>query len=82
MQYIIYGILLASIVLASLRSILGPDAPNRAVAIDVLTTAVSGTIVVFAVTRANSMYLDVTLIYALLSFLTVVAVARFMERGL
>ena len=59
----------------------GPSAADRVVAFDALTiVAVSG-IVLIAYLEDRAIYLDVALVYALLSFLGVIAVARYLDRG-
>ena len=67
--------------LALWRFLVGPTAADRVVAFDALTiVAVSG-IALVALAEGRGIYLDVALIYALLSFLGVIAVARYLERG-
>lgn len=67
--------------LALWRFLKGPTLADRVVAFDGLTIiAVSG-IVLVAFLEGRGLYLDVALIYALLSFLGVIAVARYLERG-
>ncbi len=65
--------------LALLRFVLGPTRLDRVVAFDVLTV-ISITFIVFAaLIEGRSVYLDVALVYALLSFLGVIAIARYFE---
>lgn len=73
---------LASIVLAALRGVLGPSAPDRAVALDAITIVSVSLMAAIALMADRSIYLDVALVYALVSFLGIVALARYMERGL
>ncbi len=73
---------LASIVLAALRGVLGPTAPDRAVALDAVTIVSVSLMAAIALMAGRSIYLDVALVYALVSFLGIVALARYMERGL
>jgi multicomponent Na+:H+ antiporter subunit F len=60
----------------------GPSAADRVVAFDVLTTIGITGIVLIAFLEGRGIYLDVALVYALLSFLGAIAVARYLERGL
>jgi multicomponent Na+:H+ antiporter subunit F len=63
------------------RFIKGPGPVDRVVAFDGLTI-ISITGILFAALAAErGIYLDVALVYALLSFLGVIVVARFLERG-
>ena len=68
--------------LALYRFFKGPSAADRVVAFDVLTIIAITAIVLVALTERRALYLDVALIYALLSFLGVIVVARYLERGL
>lgn len=67
--------------LALWRFLVGPTAADRVVAFDVLTIVSVSGIALVALAEGRGIYLDVALIYALLSFLGVIAVARFLERG-
>jgi multicomponent Na+:H+ antiporter subunit F len=68
--------------LALWRFFIGPSAADRVVAFDVLTIVAVTAIAVTAFVEGRGIYLDVALVYALLSFLGVIAVARYLERGL
>lgn len=70
-----------SIVLSVLRLILGRTAVDRVVAIDTLTVISLSLVALYAHLSGRFVYLDVALVYGLLSFLAVLAVARFLERG-
>lgn len=76
------GIILASLVLAFLRFIIGPDYMNRVVAFDALTIISISIILLLALLLERDAYIDIALVYGLLSFLGVVAVARFIEKEL
>ena len=69
-------------ILASVRIISGPTAADRAVGLDNATTITTCLIVVFALLSGRSIYLDVALVYAVLSFVGVIVVARYLEGGL
>lgn len=69
-------------VLALLRFVKGPCAANRVVAFDVLTIISITGIVLAAILEGRGIYLDVALVYALLSFLGVIVIARHLEGGL
>ncbi len=72
-------IVLASVVISFVRFVLGPDYLNRLVAFDAMTIMTLSLIVLLAWYLERMIYLDVALVYGLLSFLGVVAVARFGE---
>ncbi|MEW6678573.1 MAG: monovalent cation/H+ antiporter complex subunit F [Pseudomonadota bacterium] len=71
-----------ALVLALVRFLRGPDTADRVVAFDVLTIVGITAIVLVALAAGRGIYLDVALVYALLSFLGVIVVARYLERGL
>jgi multicomponent Na+:H+ antiporter subunit F len=64
-----------------LRLVLGPTVIDRIAAIDMLTIVSISTIAFYALVADRFIYLDAALVYGVLSFLAVVAVARYLERG-
>ncbi len=75
-------IALLGVIVASIRFVLGPTAADRTVALDTLTIISISLIVFIALFTNRVIYLDVALVYGILSFLGVVAVARYLEGGL
>lgn len=75
-------IALAGIVLSFVRLILGPTAADRAVALDGMTIIAISLIVFIAYYLNRVIYLDVAIVYGLISFVGIVAVARYLERGI
>lgn len=71
----------AALLIALLRFLLGPTAPDRVVAADTLTVITTIAIVALALLFANSVYLDVALVFGVLAFVGVVAIARAIEGG-
>lgn len=71
----------AAFLLALFRFLRGPSVVDRVVAFDVLTVISVTGILLASVLAGRVLYLDVALIYALLSFLGVIVVARFLEAG-
>jgi len=65
-----------------LRLALGLTAVDRVAAVDMLTVVSVSLIALYAHVAGRSIYLDVALVYGVLSFLAVVAIARYLERGL
>ncbi len=63
------------------RFIKGPSAVDRVIAFDGLTIVSITGILLAALAEGRGIYLDVALVYALLSFLGVIVVARFLDRG-
>ena len=71
-----------ALIIAFIRMIVGPTVADRIVSLDVMTI-ISISLIVFVGSKAGRIiYLDVAMVYALISFLGVVAVARYLERGL
>ena len=71
------AIVLALLMLATLvRAILGPRFTDRIIAVNVINTLVVAEIVLLSVWMEEDFLVDVALLYALLSFLTVVVVSR------
>lgn len=76
------AITLAAMILSFLRLLMGPTASDRAVGLDAMTIITIPLITYIAFKTGLAMYIDVALIYALASFVGVVAVARYLERGM
>jgi multicomponent Na+:H+ antiporter subunit F len=72
----------ASVVLGVVRLILGRTLVDRVAAIDMLTIVSISMIALYAHVSGRFIYVDVALVYGVLSFLAVVAMARYLERGL
>jgi multicomponent Na+:H+ antiporter subunit F len=70
-----------SIVFGVLRLIIGRTAIDRVVAIDMLTVVTISLIALYAHISGRFVYIDVALVYGLLSFLAVLAIAGFLEKG-
>jgi multicomponent Na+:H+ antiporter subunit F len=68
--------------LALWRFFKGPSDADRIVAFDTLTVISLTGIALIAYLEGRGIYLDVALVYALLSFLGVIVVARHLEQGL
>jgi multicomponent Na+:H+ antiporter subunit F len=71
----------ASIVCAIVRLCLGRTVIDRIAAIDLLTVISISMIALYAHVASRFIYLDVALVYGVLSFLAVLAIARYIERG-
>ncbi len=75
-------IALLGLIIAAIRFVLGPSGPDRAVALDTLTIISTTLIVLIALFAGRVIYIDIAMVYALLSFLGVIAIARYLEGGL
>jgi len=70
------------IVFCFVRMLKGPTAADRAVALDTVTTVTVAFLVVLGYVFKRYVYLDVSLVYAVLMFVGSVAIARFLEKGI
>ncbi|MBU7014279.1 MAG: cation:proton antiporter [Theionarchaea archaeon] len=68
--------------LSFLRAVKGPTAGDRVIALDAATTITTALLVVLGVVYNRTWLIDVAIIYALLSFIAVIAIARYLEGGL
>ena len=68
--------------LTLIRLIKGPTGPDRAVALDILTNITIVLLVLLGFYFQRFVYLDVALVYGILSFVGVIAIARYLEGGL
>ena len=69
-------------ILAFVRVLAGPTRAERVVGLDGMTIITISVIGFSAVVSGRFIYMDVALVYGLVSFLGVVAMARYLERGL
>lgn len=68
--------LVALVVLAFVRFCAGPNAPDRAVALDVVNTLTIASMVLLAVAFNEVVFVDVAIVYALLSFVATLFLAK------
>lgn len=78
---IVFSLTSLATILAVIRIIKGPTLPDRAVGLDVATTITTAMIVLFSQIFHRGIFLDVALVYAVLAFLGVIALARYLEGG-
>ncbi len=81
-QVIFLTIVGLGIFLCFLRMLKGPTPSDRAVAFDTVSTVTTALLVLLGLTFGRYVYLDVALVYAVLTFIGSVAIARFLERGI
>ncbi|MEA3276243.1 MAG: monovalent cation/H+ antiporter complex subunit F [Pseudomonadota bacterium] len=68
-----------ALLLGLLRLALGPQSPDRIVAADMLSVITTAGLAGLAALLDSQLYLDVALIYGVLAFVAVVAIARAIE---
>jgi multicomponent Na+:H+ antiporter subunit F len=81
---VMLGILLllaGALAIVFVRVALGPSAPDRVVALDLMGGVTVGIVAVYSALTGEHALLRVAMGIALISFLGTVAVARYLERG-
>ena len=73
--------ILVTISLALARAFMGPTLYDRILAVNMVGTKTVLLIAVFAVLSGRSDVIDVALLYALINFISVVAVLKLVEQG-
>lgn len=74
------SLIVLAIAIGLLRLWRGPTLADRVVALDMMTSAIIGFCGLFAVRAQVEGYLDIAVALALVSFVSVVALARYAER--
>lgn len=80
--YIAGGIMLLALALTFVRFMIGPTLIDRTIAFDVLTVSSLGLMGLIAFFERRLIYLDVNIIYGLLSFVAVVVVGKYLRKSL
>ena len=78
---VILGLLFLSIIMAIIRVIKGPTAPDRIVGLDTINTIVIVSMIIFGLAAGSVIYVDVAIVYALLSFISTLFIAKYLEGG-
>jgi len=75
-------IVIVSITITLFRFIKGTSAFDRVIALDIMTIASVALIAILAYLSGRVIYLDIALVYGLLSFLAVIIIAKYLEKSL
>jgi multicomponent Na+:H+ antiporter subunit F len=78
---VVLGFLIFAIVISLIRVIKGPTAPDRIVGLDTINTIVIVGMVIFGFISGSVIYIDVAIVYALLSFISTLFIAKYLEGG-
>lgn len=73
-------VLAISTVLALIRLIIGPTLADRIIALEIITFTIIGIVASYSIYTGQTSYLDIAVIISLVSFLTTVAFAYYLER--
>ncbi|MCP5064104.1 MAG: cation:proton antiporter [Ignavibacteriae bacterium] len=77
-----FSFIILAIIFAAIRGAKGPTPADRIIALDNLTIIITAGLVLLSLVFERYIYLDVALIYGVLSFIGVLTLARYMEGGL
>jgi multicomponent Na+:H+ antiporter subunit F len=69
------------IFLSLIRALTGPTASDRITAINIIGTKTLIIITLIARVYGQEYFLDIAMIYALMSFITTIGVAKYLEKG-
>lgn len=83
-QLLMWGAVVLGIVAIVIlgRLIAGPTIPDRAVALDTVNTLVVAMMILLSAVFDSVVMVDVTIVYAALSFVGTMFIARFIEGGM
>jgi multicomponent Na+:H+ antiporter subunit F len=76
------SIIALSIAITMIRFVIGKTAVDRVIAFDIMTIGSISIIAIMANLSARVIYLDVAVVYGLLSFLAVIIIAKYLEKSL
>ncbi len=79
--FITFVALLFCMLIAMIRVLLGPTVPDRVVGLDTINTLVIAAMIIFGAAFDEIIYIDVAIVYALLSFITTLFIAKYIEGG-
>jgi len=66
-------------IVSLVRVVKGPTMPDRVVALDAINTLVVAAMVVLGAAFGEIIYIDIAIVYALLSFVSTVYIAKYLE---
>jgi len=69
------------IFLSLIRALAGPTAPDRVAAINIMGTKTLIIITLIARIHGQEYFLDIAMVYALMSFVTTIGIAKYLEKG-
>lgn len=76
-----FGTLAVGQILSMVRLVLGPTTGDRILALDTMVINALGIVVVLGIHQGVQIYFEVSLLIAMLGFVSTVALARFILRG-
>jgi len=79
---VFFAVGVGGVLLCMIRAAKGPTTPDRIVGVDGMITITTALLVLLGLLLKRRIYLDVSLVYAVLAFVGVIVIARYLERGL
>jgi multicomponent Na+:H+ antiporter subunit F len=80
--YVAFGFIGLALLFGIIRFIKGPTVADRVVALDTMSVIITATLALMAYMFQRYIYVDVSLIYAVLGFIGVIVLARYLEKAL
>ena len=71
-------VLAALMLLALIRLVKGPSVPDRVIAMDTINTLVVASMILLSVVYRQTIFVDVAIVYALLSYVGVLFIAKYL----
>ncbi len=69
------------IIICAFRVFLGPTVADRTVALDTINTLVIGGMLALGAAMWETLFIDIAIVYAILSFITTLFIAKYLEGG-
>ncbi|MCD6542917.1 MAG: hypothetical protein J7K34_00255 [Flavobacteriaceae bacterium] len=79
---IVFTLMTIGLVLTMIRFVKGPRSGDRALALDTFSIIITAAMVLLAHVFERYIYVDVALIYAVLGFVGIIVIARYIEGAL
>ena len=76
---IVFSLVGIGVLFALIRLLIGPTSFDRVVGLDTLNIIITAVVVLLALVLDSELYLDIAIVYAILSFLETILFARFLE---
>jgi len=79
-DYVIFPILITSVILVMIRLFKGPQVVDRVIALDLIITTGIALITAYSIRCAEAVLLDVAMIFALIAFLGTIAFSFYLDK--
>ncbi|MBL5980664.1 cation:proton antiporter [Petrotoga sp. HWH.PT.55.6.1] len=78
-EIVVFSLIGIGVFFSILRMIIGPEVTDRIVSLDTMNVMITGIIVLLSHIFKNEIYLDIAIVYGVLSFLETVVLSRYLE---